>query len=88
MDKNLSRALRRHHKNRLKNSRRNYWSVTIDLIDLKSEKYISQVTRTPKPCSCYMCGNARKFFNERTLQEKKQQDIFKSYFTTWPDWDF
>ena len=24
---------------------------------------------TPKKCSCYMCGNPRKFFNEKTKQE-------------------
>lgn len=77
MYKNLSRALRRHHTTRLKNSRRNYWSVVLDLLNPKSEKYIAQVISTPKPCSCYMCGNARKFFNERTLQEKKHLDTMK-----------
>jgi hypothetical protein len=24
---------------------------------------------TPHPCSCYMCGNPRKYFNELTRQE-------------------
>lgn len=24
-----------------------------------------------KPCSCEMCGNPRKFFNEKTLREKR-----------------
>ena len=26
--------------------------------------------KTPTPCSCWMCGNPRKFFQEPTLQEK------------------
>ncbi len=26
---------------------------------------------TTKLCSCVMCGNPRKYFGERTLQEKK-----------------
>jgi hypothetical protein len=27
-----------------------------------------------KPCSCYMCGNPRKYFNELTIQEQKHQE--------------
>lgn len=26
---------------------------------------------TPKGCSCYMCGNPRKYFNEKPVQEQK-----------------
>ncbi len=26
---------------------------------------------TVKPCSCYVCGNPRKHFKHRTVQEKK-----------------
>lgn len=26
-------------------------------------------TNTAAPCSCHMCGNARKWFGERTLKE-------------------
>lgn len=29
-------------------------------------------------CSCHMCGNPRKYFNEKTMQEKKSDDIQKS----------
>lgn len=35
----------------------------------------SKMTRhTTKLCSCPMCGNPRKFFNEKTMQEKKFKD--------------
>jgi hypothetical protein len=27
-----------------------------------------------KACSCYMCGNPRKYFNELTIQERKHQE--------------
>lgn len=26
--------------------------------------------KTPTPCSCWMCGNPRKWFGDQTLQEK------------------
>lgn len=29
---------------------------------------------TTKLCSCSMCGNPRKFFNDKTVQEKRNQD--------------
>jgi len=29
------------------------------------------LANTPKPCSCHMCGNPRKFFKEKTVQEKR-----------------
>lgn len=27
---------------------------------------------SPKRCSCWMCGNPRKYSGERTIQEKRQ----------------
>ena len=27
--------------------------------------------RTPASCSCWMCGNPRKWFGERTVQERR-----------------
>lgn len=32
-----------------------------------------------KLCSCHMCGNPRKFFNMKTLQEQKFDEKVKSY---------
>lgn len=28
-----------------------------------------------KSCSCYMCGNPRKYFKKRTIQEKRLMQI-------------
>lgn len=36
--------------------------------DVKSEKHCST---SAFPCSCWMCGNPRKFFDEPTIQEKR-----------------
>ena len=27
--------------------------------------------RTPTPCSCWMCGNPRKWFKQPTIQERR-----------------
>jgi len=40
-----------------------YWPVT--------EKAVGLHAATPKLCSCYMCGNPRRYFRELTLQEQK-----------------
>lgn len=62
----MSRAVRRHHRARLKNKRRYYWGR-----DLAGDKKArSQAARTPTPCSCFMCGNARRHDGD-TLQERR-----------------
>lgn len=63
------RAIRRHHSTRLKRKRSNYITVTGfgDNIDIRIRKAVD----TPTPCSCHMCGNPRKYFDEKTIQEKK-----------------
>ena len=32
-------------------------------------------SHTPCRCSCYMCGNPRKYFNDNTMQEKKNERV-------------
>lgn len=61
------RSVRRHHAGRLKKSRRHHWGR-----DISGEaKRLGQAVDTPTPCSCYMCGNPRKYFNEKTVQERR-----------------
>jgi hypothetical protein len=38
------------------------------------EKTAKLTRNTTKLCSCAMCGNARKFFGEKTRQEKKADE--------------
>ena len=36
-------------------------------------KSIGLKSHTPCGCSCSMCGNPRKYFNDDTMQEKKNE---------------
>jgi len=33
---------------------------------------------TPHLCSCYMCGNPRKWWDQKTIQEKKMDEYYKA----------
>lgn len=57
------RAIRRHHRWRLKKNRKNYYGGNY-------EGRESKLIDTPTPCSCPMCGNPRRWWNELTKQEK------------------
>ena len=61
------RAIRRHHYQRLKKKRIN----NICWLHNLSYREVGIYINTPKVCSCWMCGNPRKHFNEKTFQEKK-----------------
>lgn len=67
--KNLQRAQRRAHRERLKRKRKNYWALGFDLP--VNQKFLAKMVNTPKPCSCYMCGNPRKFWKEKSLDERR-----------------
>lgn len=51
----LARSIRRHHRSRLLKRRRLYYFGHLD------ERQISKLVDTPTPCSCWMCGNPRRF---------------------------
>lgn len=67
MAKPMTRALRRHHIERLKHNRRYYFGR--DLAQNPVELGITVATAAR--CSCAMCGNPRKYFLERTMQERR-----------------
>ena len=60
------RALRRHHLARLKRVRAKYRHAYANV----SPRVLGIVVTTPCICSCYMCGNVRKFHG-RSIQEKR-----------------
>jgi hypothetical protein len=68
------RAIRRHHIKRLKNKRKKYM-IIVDWHDMLSieemEQRISAAVRTPKPCSCHMCGNPRTHWKEKPIREQR-----------------
>lgn len=80
--KDNSRSVNIHHTERLRAIRKDYSNV----YDASSLLAVGRITCTPANCSCYMCGNPRKFFNEITMQEKKHKDIEKS-FGWFPDYN-
>src|ERR1035437_10473745 len=72
--KNLSRALRRHHIERLKIKRKNYWGYGTSFgregISHPTQRQLGTLVQNPAVCSEYCCGNPRKHFNEITCKEK------------------
>lgn len=62
------RAIRRHHRERLRAKRRFHWGR-----DLSTEppQNIARAINTPTPCSCWMCGNPRRYFGEQSVQERR-----------------
>lgn len=63
------RALRRAQRARLKQRRKRYliWCNRFARPEARLGSYID----TPTPCSCWMCGNPRRYFHERTIQERR-----------------
>jgi hypothetical protein len=62
----FNRAERRHQLARIKAKRKGYWyGYPAEM----TPKRLGMVSQTPALCSCHMCGNPRKFFGDRTLQE-------------------
>jgi hypothetical protein len=55
--KDMSRAVRRHHAARLKQARRFYFGFD----NRTDPRRLGMVLQTPTSCSCWMCGNLRRF---------------------------
>lgn len=63
----MSRALNRHHQERMKRRRANYHTAGD-----RSVRSIGIVTTTPKTCSCWLCRNKRGDEGP-TIQERQRQ---------------
>ena len=61
----MPRALRRHHYQRLKRKRRDHYGS----YGRHRDDVQGQLANTAMLCSCWMCGNPRKYFGEITRQE-------------------
>ena len=76
-----TRALNRHHDARIKSKRTRYvndWTEATRPTRTPTAKEIGRKACTPSNCSCYMCGNPRKFTGELTIEEKSWLEIEKS----------
>lgn len=71
----MSIAIRRHHATRLKKVRKLYWHWND-----KTPRQLGILVNTPTVCSCWMCGNDRKYLNEKTVQERRNEQR-----DTWED---
>jgi len=67
----FDRSERRHHTERLKKNRKMHWGRKL------GEKELSKVVDTPTPCSCPLCGNPRRHFGTKTIQERKIEQDYK-----------
>lgn len=69
-----NKAWRRSQKNRYTEKAKDF--LTSPHVNLAcrniTDRTIGKRSTTRVSCSCYMCGNPRKFSGERTIQEKKQ----------------
>jgi len=62
----MDRVQRRHHKARFKRKAKRLYPG-------QNPGYLGDILT---PCSCFMCGNPRKFTGELTMQEKKANEAF------------
>ena len=72
-----SRAERRHHHHRMIN----HVKKTFDWLSIKYgwtqeeiDRKALKLAETRKPCSCHMCGNPRRMFKDKTIQEKRFEE--------------
>ena len=65
-----TRAFRRHHLQRVKHRVASLPQVVCYGEHL-TPTVIGKYARTRVPCSCWMCGNPRRHFDEITMQEKR-----------------
>jgi hypothetical protein len=75
MEKNKKRAERRSHKERMLRKAKQVIDLTWRDHDDKwiewKERWARKHADNLAKCSCHMCGNPRKHWNDTTIQEKK-----------------
>lgn len=64
----MQSAIRRHHYRRLQKTRSKYW---FGHEEKHTPRVSGMVVATPQPCGRACCGNPRKYFNEKTVQERR-----------------
>jgi len=69
MSKDLTRAYRRHHLERIKRRVRDYFGGVLQ----GDRRHIGILARTRVPCSCHMCGNPRRWERKLTLKEQRTE---------------
>ncbi len=62
-----SRDVRRHHEMRVKQRVANYYGGVFH----GDARRLGKLAQTRTPCSCFMCGNPRKWEKQPTLGERR-----------------
>ena len=62
-------ALRRHHEGRVKRRVGDYYGGYAR----SDARATGKLAQTRQLCSCWMCGNPRRYFGETTLQERRAE---------------
>ncbi len=78
---NRTKAYRRFQEAKAKRRAKKYLRQ-IQMFDwelITPDKIGYQASTHNVPCSCFMCGNPRKFFGERTLKERRADDAFRQW---------
>lgn len=78
------RSLRRHHATRrkawAKRALRHYFLRP----DEPDAARVGLYARTPRPCSCWMCGNPRRYSGEKTVKERRDLARLELEAGEWP----
>jgi hypothetical protein len=73
-----SRALRRHHSDRLKKARRSCWGMGIWEENAPDSRRLGIVASTATLCSCHMCGNPRRYWKTKDALTVQEQRLFQA----------
>ena len=73
----MKRAIRRHHRERLKKKRLYHWCRNLT----NEPEILARAVNTPTPCSCAMCCNIRRnkwLPNKRKLTKQEKVSILNN----------
>jgi hypothetical protein len=84
--KDTKRALRRHQvaRRRVRVAREFYWQIAFQR-GRRRTKFIDMLAETPKLCSCFMCGNPRRYFGEPRPRELRADRPLAIADAEWPE---
>lgn len=71
-----TRSERRHFEQRQKARARKFHGGTAKL----SPRHLGRAAHSPQSCSCWMCGNPRRFVGAVTIQERRAQTRGSEFF--------
>lgn len=69
----MDRSERRHHEWRMKAKYHRYQRTREPEWRCNEPADAGRFAHHGKPCSCFMCGNPRKFWGELTMQERRAE---------------